>query len=151
MCRSSATASTAAIRTPATRCCVFDLDKRKRCRRHRPAPYIAPHTLGSAPDGLIYITCENSAKVVVIDPKTNKVIDAIDSGSTNGHRLCIIALTASGSTPRTRRTRTVSVIDLPNRKLLGKIKTPAAARRHRHLGRRRDRGRGRATRARCCS
>ena len=27
--------------------------------------------------------------IVAIDPKTNKVVDAIDSGSTNGHRLII--------------------------------------------------------------
>ena len=39
--------------------------------------------------GLIYITCENSAVVAVIDRSTHKVVDAIDSGSTNGHRLII--------------------------------------------------------------
>jgi YVTN family beta-propeller protein len=88
-------------------------------------PYIAPHTLRLAPDGLIYVTCENSAKVVVIDPKSNKVIDAIDSGSTNGHRLCI---TDDGRRLYTdnEEDATVSVIDLPQRKLLGKIKTPQA-------------------------
>ena len=31
------------------------------------SPYIAPHTLKLGPDGLIYITCENSAVVAVID------------------------------------------------------------------------------------
>ena len=88
-------------------------------------PYIGPHTLRLAADGLIYITCENSAKVVVIDPKTNKVIDAIDSGSANGHRLCI---SNDGQRLYTdnEEDATVSVIDLPNRKLLGKIKTPQA-------------------------
>src|SRR6185437_7612767 len=55
------------------------------------SPHIAPHTLRLAPDGLIYITCENSAKVVAIDPKTNSV---------------------------------AGVIDLPARKLIGKIATP---------------------------
>jgi hypothetical protein len=43
--------------------------------------------LGS--EGLIYITCENSAVVAVIDRSTHKVVDAIDSGSTNAHRLII--------------------------------------------------------------
>lgn len=86
-------------------------------------PYIGPHTLRLAADGLIYITCENSAKVVVIDPKTNQVIDAIDSGSTNGHRLCI---SNDGRRLYTdnEEDATVSVIDVPNRKLLGKIATP---------------------------
>ena len=87
------------------------------------SPYIAPHTLRLAPDGLIYITCENSAKVVAIDPKTNTVVDAIDSGSTNGHRLCI---TDDGKRLYTdnEEDATISVIDLPGRKLIGKISTP---------------------------
>jgi hypothetical protein len=70
---------------------------------HRSAALYRPAYLKLAPDGLIYITCENSAKVVAIDPKTNTVVGAIDSGSTNGHRL-IISPTGSAFTPRTRRT-----------------------------------------------
>jgi DNA-binding beta-propeller fold protein YncE len=86
---------------------------------------VGPHTVRLGADGLIYITCENSAKVVVIDPKTNKAIGAIDSGSTNGHRLCI---SNDGRRLYTdnEEDATVSVIDLPNRKLLGKIATPQA-------------------------
>jgi YVTN family beta-propeller protein len=86
-------------------------------------PYIAPHTLKLGPDGLIYITCENSAVVAVIDPKTHKVVDAIDSGSTNGHRL-IISPDGQRLYTENEEDGTVSVIDLPKRKLLGKIKTP---------------------------
>src|SRR6185437_14569287 len=68
---------------------VIDLLGRKVAASIDLSPYIAPHTLRLALDGLIYITCENSAVVVVIDPKTNRMIDAINSGSTNGHRLAI--------------------------------------------------------------
>ncbi len=75
------------------------------------------------PDGLIYITCENSAVVAVIDPATNKVVDAIGSGSTNGHRL-IIAPDGQRLYTENEEDATVSVIDLPNRKLVGKIETP---------------------------
>ncbi len=89
------------------------------------SPYIAPHTPRLGADGLIYITCENSAKVAVIDPKTNNMIDAIDSGSTNGHRLCI---SNDGKRLYTdnEEDATVSVIDVPNRKLMGKIEMPQA-------------------------
>src|SRR5262249_2812800 len=69
--------------------CVFDLAKRAHVGTIDLRPYIAPHTLKLGPDGLIYITCENSAVVAVIDRATNKVVDAIDSGSSNGHRLII--------------------------------------------------------------
>jgi YVTN family beta-propeller protein len=103
--------------------CVFDLHKRALIDTIDLFPYIAPHTLKLGLDGLIYITCENSAKVVVIDRATNKVVEAIDSGSTNGHRL-IIAPDGARLYTENEEDATVSVIDLPARKLLGKIKTP---------------------------
>ncbi len=104
---------------------VIDLLKRKRADDIDLRPYSAPHTVRLGADGLIYITCENSAVVAVIDPKTNKMIDAIESGSTNGHRL---AIAPDGQRLYTdnEEDATVSVIDVPNRKLLGKIKTPQA-------------------------
>jgi YVTN family beta-propeller protein len=103
--------------------CVFDLEQRSLLTTIDLRPYIAPHTLKLGPDGLIYITCENSAKVVAIDRSTNKVVDAIDSGSTNGHRL-IIAPDGERLYTENEEDGTVSVIDLPKRKLLGKIKAP---------------------------
>jgi len=103
--------------------CIIDLTKRAHVGDIDLRPYIAPHTLKLAPDGLIYITCENSAVVAVIDPKTRKVVDAIDSGSTNGHRL-IISPDGKRLYTENEEDGTVSVIDLPKRRLLGKIKTP---------------------------
>jgi YVTN family beta-propeller protein len=104
---------------------VIDLLKRKVADTIDLSPYSAPHTVRLGADGLIYITCENSAVIAVIDPKTHKVIDAIDSGSTNGHRL---AIAPDGGRLYTdnEEDATISVIDVPNRKLLGKIKTPQA-------------------------
>ena len=103
--------------------CVIDLLKRSRAADIDLRPYIGPHTLKLGPDGFIYITCENSAVVAVIDRKANKVVDAIDSGSTNGHRL-IIAPDGQRLYTENEEDAAVSVIDLPRRKLLGKIKTP---------------------------
>jgi YVTN family beta-propeller protein len=105
--------------------CIIDLLKRKRVGDIDLSPYVAPHTARLGADGLIYITCENSAAVAVIDPKTNTMIDAIDSDSTNGHRL---AIAPDGQRLYTdnEEDATVSVIDVPNRKLLGKVKTPQA-------------------------
>src|ERR1700691_379656 len=103
--------------------CIFDLHKRAHVGTIDLRPYIAPHTLKLGPDGLIYITCENSAVVAVIDRETNKVVEAIDSGSTNGHRL-IISPDGKRLYTENEEDGTVSVIDLPARKLLGKIKAP---------------------------
>jgi DNA-binding beta-propeller fold protein YncE len=102
---------------------VFDLNQRTRIADVDLRPLIAPHTLKLGPDGLIYITCENSAVVAIIDPETNKVLGAIDSGSTNGHRL-IISPDGQRLYTENEEDATVSVIDLPARKLLGKIATP---------------------------
>jgi YVTN family beta-propeller protein len=103
--------------------CVFDLNKRAHVDTIDLRPLIAPHTLKLGPDGMIYLTCENSAKVAVIDRKQNKVVEALDSGSTNGHRL-IIAPDGSRLYTENEEDATVSVIDLKTRKLLGKIATP---------------------------
>jgi DNA-binding beta-propeller fold protein YncE len=101
----------------------IDLKKRAVAAEIDLRPYSAPHTVRLGADGLIYITCENSAVVALIDPATQTMIDAIESGSTNGHRLCI-----AGDGKRlytdNEEDATVSVIDVPNRKLLGKIATP---------------------------
>jgi DNA-binding beta-propeller fold protein YncE len=102
---------------------VFDLDTRSRVATVDLRPYTAPHTLKLGPDGLVYITCENSAKVAVLDPKTNKVVAGIDSGSVNGHRL-IIAPDGQRLYTENEEDATVSVIDLPKRRLLGTIKSP---------------------------
>jgi DNA-binding beta-propeller fold protein YncE len=102
---------------------VFDLLARKLIDTIDLRPDIAPHTLRLGADGLIYITCENTAKIVVIDPKTNKVVGRIGSGSSNGHRLCI---PNDGKRLYTdnEEDATVSVIDLEARELIGKIEVP---------------------------
>jgi DNA-binding beta-propeller fold protein YncE len=104
---------------------VIDLIGRKVATSIDLSPYSGPHTVRRCADGLIYITCENNAVVAAIDPKTHTVVGAVDSGSTNGHRL---AITDDGGRLYTdnEEDATVSVIDLPNRKLMGKIKAPQA-------------------------
>jgi DNA-binding beta-propeller fold protein YncE len=104
---------------------LIDLKNRKHIGDIDLRPYVSPHTLKLAPDGLIYVTCENSAVVAVIDPKTNKMVDAIGSGSTNAHRL-IISPDGKFIYTENEEDAEVSVIDLPARKLIGKIKTPHA-------------------------
>jgi DNA-binding beta-propeller fold protein YncE len=104
---------------------VIDLIKREVKESIDLSPFRAPHTVRLGADGMIYITCENSAVVAAIDPKTNKLAYAIDSGSTNGHRLCIAADGRRLYTDN-EEDASVSVIDLPKRNLLGQIKTPQA-------------------------
>ena len=104
---------------------VVDLVNRRLVQDIDLRPLSAPHTLRLGADGLIYITCENSAKIAVIERAGHTVVGTIDAGSTNAHRLAI------GGDGRRLYTdneedATIPVIDAPNRKLLGKIKTPQA-------------------------
>lgn len=103
--------------------CVFDLEKRTHIATIDLHPLVAPHSLQLGPDGLIYVTCENSAKVAVIDRQNNTVVAEIDTGSVNCHRLAI-APDGQRLYTENEEDATISVIDLPNRKLLGKIETP---------------------------
>jgi DNA-binding beta-propeller fold protein YncE len=102
---------------------VIDLAQRTHVHDIDLRPYIAPHTLRRGPDGLVYITCENSAVVAVIDPANHKVVEVINSGSTNGHRL-VISSDGRRLYTENEEDATVSVIDLPARRLMGKIATP---------------------------
>ena len=103
--------------------CIIDLNQRAHIGDIDLRPLIAPHTLKLGPDGLIYITCENSAVVAVIDRSSCKVVDAIATESTNSHRL-IISPDGRRLYTEDEEDATVSVIDLASRKLLNKIKTP---------------------------
>ncbi len=103
--------------------CIIDLVNRAHVGDIDLRPFIAPHTLKLGPDGLIYITCENSAVVAVIDRSTHKVVDAIATESTNSHRL-IISPDGRRLYTEDEEDATVSVIDPAGRKLLTKIKTP---------------------------
>ncbi len=104
---------------------LIDLNEREHIGDINLHPHIAPHTLKLAPDGLVYVTCEDSGVVVIIDPATHKMVDAIGSGSTNAHRL-IISPNGQRIYTENEEDGAVSVIDLPGRKLLGKIKAPHA-------------------------
>jgi len=105
--------------------CIFDLPRQQHVGDIDLRPLIAPHTLRLGPDGHIYITCENSAVVAIIDRKTHTVIDTIESRSTNAHRL-VVSPDGKRIYTENEEDGAVSVLDLPNRKFLGTIKTPQA-------------------------
>jgi DNA-binding beta-propeller fold protein YncE len=87
------------------------------------SPLIAPHGLQIAPDGFVYVTCENSGVVAIVDPVTRAVVGTVETGSTNAHRL---ALAPDGRTLYTENEEdaSISVLDLPTRKLVRQVPTP---------------------------
>jgi DNA-binding beta-propeller fold protein YncE len=102
---------------------VVDLVSRKHTGDIDLSPYIAPHGLHRAPDGLLYVTCENSGAVAIVDIAAQKVVGAIETGSTNSHRM---ALSADGLRLFTENEEdaSISVLDIKTRKLVKQIATP---------------------------
>jgi DNA-binding beta-propeller fold protein YncE len=102
---------------------VIDLDRRARLWDIDLSPLEAPHTLRFAPDGLLYIACENSGKVAVVDADKGQMIDCIETGSTNSHRVVVLGARGVLCTDN-EEDGSISFIDLKERCLLGKIALP---------------------------
>jgi YVTN family beta-propeller protein len=87
------------------------------------SPHLGPHGIQLAPDGMIYVTCETTGVVVLIDPERRAMVDTIATDSTNSHRLAILP---DGSRLYTENEEdgTLSVIDLGTRKLIRKVAMP---------------------------
>ncbi|QEH96763.1 beta-propeller fold lactonase family protein [Gluconobacter thailandicus] len=69
---------------------VIDLMARKRIADIDLTPLEAPHTLRFGPDGLLYVCCENSSALAVINPETKRVTAVLPTYSCNSHRLTIL-------------------------------------------------------------
>jgi len=102
---------------------IVDLERRQHVFDIDLAPYRAPHGLQVAPDGLLYLTCEHSGVIALVDLDKRELVSVIETGSTNAHRLTI--------EPGGRRLYTeneedasISVIDVPERKLIRQVAMP---------------------------
>jgi YVTN family beta-propeller protein len=79
---------------------------------------VRPHMPIFGPkDGMLYVTTELDHSISVIDPKTLKIVGSISTGQSESHML---ALSHDGQRGYTANVGpgTVSVLDIPNRKLL---------------------------------
>ena len=102
---------------------VVDLETRRHVTDIDLSPYVAPHGLQIGPGGLIYITCENSGMVALVDLAENAVVGAIETGSVNSHRL-VIAPNGRWLYTENEEDASISVIDLPARRLVRQVATP---------------------------
>src|SRR5258708_5460762 len=78
---------------PAQTIAVIDLDRREQVDAISVAPYFAPHGIMVAATGKLWVSCDASAKLIVIDPETRAIEGAFDTGSFGSHW---IALTPDG-------------------------------------------------------
>ena len=102
---------------------IIDLAAQKEVGTIDVSPYIAPHGMMIDRDGMLYVSADLSRKLLIINPKTKKIDDAIDTDGT-GHWVTIWP-DASKAYVSNKNDRTfISVIDLKARKMIGRIPAP---------------------------
>ena len=89
------------------------------------SPNIAPHGIQIDAAGLIYVTCDISRKVLVIDPEARKIVDTIDNEGT-GHWIGILPDGSKLYVTNKKDKPYVSVIDLKSHKFVAASPLPAA-------------------------
>ncbi len=84
--------------------------------------YKRPHCVLVGKSGTVYVTAEIAAAVILIDPKTQKIIGEIPTGSHTSH---MIALSPDESRIYSSnvQSKTVSVLDVKARKLIATVPT----------------------------
>ena len=102
---------------------VIDLESRKQTGTIDISPYQAPHGIQIDTKGIIYVACDLSRKLLVINPKTRSIEAAIDTEGT-GHWVAVLPDASKAYIANKNDRLFVSVIDLKTRKLVGRIPAP---------------------------
>lgn len=84
-----------------------------------------PHFAEVGPDGMLYVTAEQQESILIIDPRRRTIVGRMPTGSRNTH---FFALSPDGSKLFTSNIgdRTLSVIDVPGRRLLATVDAGAS-------------------------
>ena len=102
---------------------VIDLATRRLRDTIDVSPYIAPHGIQVDSNGKLYVTCDLSRKLLVIDPKSRRIEAAIDTEGT-GHWVALLPDAGKAYVPNKNDRPFISVIDLKERKMIGRVPAP---------------------------
>jgi len=102
---------------------IVDLASHKQSGTIDISPSVAPHGIQIDSKGMIYVTCDISRKLLVIDPKERKIVAAIDNEGT-GHWLGILPDASKIYVTNKKDKPFISVIDLKVRKIVARIPAP---------------------------
>src|SRR5271154_5037590 len=87
------------------------------------SPYEAPHGIQIDDAGRIYVTCDLSRKLLVIDPKTRSIEAALDTEGT-GHWAAVLPDASKAYVANKNDKLFISVIDLKKRAIVARIPAP---------------------------
>jgi DNA-binding beta-propeller fold protein YncE len=102
---------------------IVDLASRQLAGNIDVSPYQAPHGIQVDHAGTLYVTCDLSRKLLVIDPRKKTIEAAIDTEGT-GHWAAVLPDGSKAYVANKNDRLFVSVIDLKARKMIGRIPAP---------------------------
>ena len=102
---------------------IVDLRSRQLLGNIDVSPYQAPHGIQIDAAGIIYVTCDISRKLLVIDPKRRAIEAAIDTEGT-GHWTGALPDGSKIYVTNKNNRMFVSVIDLKKRRMAGRVPVP---------------------------
>ena len=102
---------------------IVDLATRQMTGTIDVSPYIAPHGMMIDSRGMLYVTCDLSRKLLVIDPHKKAIVAAIDTDGT-GHFVAILPDASKAYVANKNDRPFVSVIDLHTRTIVKRIPAP---------------------------
>ena len=102
---------------------VIDLPSKKRVGSIDLSPCQAPHGIQVDVDGRIYVTCDLSRKVFIVEPKSREIAAAIDVQGT-GHWIALAQNAHKLYVANKNDKPFISVIDLKQMKMIGTIPMP---------------------------
>lgn len=108
---------------PAHTVAIIDLASRKVTGMIDVSPYQAPHGIQIDEAGTLYVTCDLSRKLLVIDPKKRAIEAAIDTEGT-GHWVAVLPNGSKAYVTNKNDKLFVSVMDLKARKMIGRVPAP---------------------------
>jgi DNA-binding beta-propeller fold protein YncE len=102
---------------------VVDLASQKLRETIDISPYQAPHGIQVDANGMLYVVCDISQKLLVVNPETRKVEAAIDVEGT-GHWLALLPDATRAYVSHQGGGDFISIVDLKARKMVGRIPAP---------------------------
>jgi DNA-binding beta-propeller fold protein YncE len=102
---------------------IIDLASRKMTGSIDIAPHQAPHGIQVDASGRLYVACDLSRKVLILDPMKRTIIAAIDVEGT-GHWLALLPDASKLYVANKNDKRFVSVVDVKSRKMVGRVPVP---------------------------
>jgi YVTN family beta-propeller protein len=102
---------------------IIDLATRQLTGNIDVSPYQAPHGIQIDAAGKIYVACDLSRKLLVIDPKTRAIEAAIDTEGT-GHWIAVLPDASKAYVAAKNDRLFIAVIDLKKRSIIARIPAP---------------------------